>query len=275
MKTVFVLFDSLNRHMLGAYGGTRIPTPNFDRLAERCVTFDRHYVGSMPCIPARRDMLTGRLSFLHRSWGPMEPFDNAFPVQLYQAGVYSHLVTDHYHYWEDGGATYHNRYDSYEFVRGQEGDAVESDGAAALGTAARDVPRAPVRHGAAHLSAQEHGQSRIHPRGIRFSVRSGLRPRPGIPRTEPRRRKLVPADRDLRPARAVPRPGALQGAVRDRLERADSRLAALRPRRRTAGRMRGTQSQLLRRRLAVRLSARPSCSTTSTVTTCGRTPRWW
>ncbi len=122
MKTVFVLFDSLNRHMLGPYGGRRIPTPNFDRLAGRCVTFDRHYVGSLPCIPARRDILTGRLSFLHRSWGPMEPFDNAFPELLYGAGVYSHLITDHYHYWEDGGATYHNRYDSYEFVRGQEGD---------------------------------------------------------------------------------------------------------------------------------------------------------
>lgn len=122
MKTVFVLFDSLNRHMLGAYGGKRIPTPNFDRLAARSVTFDRHYVGSLPCMPARRDMLTGRLTFLHRSWGPLEPFDNAFPEILHQAGIYSHLVTDHFHYWEDGGATYHNRYDSYEFVRGQEGD---------------------------------------------------------------------------------------------------------------------------------------------------------
>jgi hypothetical protein len=27
MKAVFVLFDSLNRHMLGPYGGTRVPTP--------------------------------------------------------------------------------------------------------------------------------------------------------------------------------------------------------------------------------------------------------
>jgi arylsulfatase A-like enzyme len=122
MKAVFVLFDSLNRHMLGAYGGTRIPTPNFDRLARRTMTFDSHYVGSLPCMPARRDMLTGRLTFLHRSWGPLEPFDNAFPELLHKAGVYSHLVTDHFHYWEDGGATYHNRYDSYEFVRGQEGD---------------------------------------------------------------------------------------------------------------------------------------------------------
>jgi arylsulfatase A-like enzyme len=122
MKAVFVLFDSLNRHMLGAYGGTRIPTPNFDRLARRAVTFDRHYVGSLPCMPARRDMQSGRLTFLHRSWGPLEPFDNSFPELLFKAGIYSHLVTDHFHYFEDGGATYHTKYDSFEFVRGQEGD---------------------------------------------------------------------------------------------------------------------------------------------------------
>ena len=67
-------------------------------------------------------LLTGRLTFLHRSWGPLEPFDNAFPELLRATGVYTHLVTDHYHYWEDGGATYHNRYDTFEFVRGQESD---------------------------------------------------------------------------------------------------------------------------------------------------------
>jgi arylsulfatase A-like enzyme len=122
MKAVFVLFDSLNRHLLSPYGASRIPTPNFARLAERSATFERHYVGSLPCMPARRDMQTGRLSFLHRSWGPLEPFDNSFPEQLHTVGVYSHLVTDHFHYFEDGGATYHTRYDSFEFVRGQEGD---------------------------------------------------------------------------------------------------------------------------------------------------------
>ena len=122
MKLVFALFDSLNRRSLEAYGAQTIKTPNFRRLAERCVTFDTHYVGSLPCMPARRDMQTGRLSFLHRSWGPLEPFDNAFPELLYQAGIYSHLISDHYHYWEDGGLTYHSRYDTYEFVRGQERD---------------------------------------------------------------------------------------------------------------------------------------------------------
>ena len=122
MKVIFVLFDSLNRRSLECYGGTAVRTPNFQRLAQRCVTFDNHYVGSLPCMPARRDMHTGRLSFLHRSWGPLEPFDNSFAEILHKRGVYSHLVSDHYHYWEDGGATYHNRYDTFEFVRGQERD---------------------------------------------------------------------------------------------------------------------------------------------------------
>lgn len=122
MKVIFVLFDSLNRRSLQCYGGSAVRTPNFLRLAQRCVTFDNHYVGSLPCMPARRDMHTGRLSFLHRSWGPLEPFDNSFAEILHRRGVYSHLVSDHYHYWEDGGATYHNRYDTFEFVRGQERD---------------------------------------------------------------------------------------------------------------------------------------------------------
>jgi len=73
-------------------------------------------------MPARRDLMTGRLGFMHRSWGPLEPYDDAFPQILRDNGIYSHLATDHYHYFEDGGATYHNRYHSYDFIRGQEFD---------------------------------------------------------------------------------------------------------------------------------------------------------
>jgi arylsulfatase A-like enzyme len=122
MKAVFVLFDSLNRLALGCYGGSWIKTPNFDRFARRAVTFDRHYVGSLPCMPARRDMHTGRLNFMHRSWGPLEPFDNSLPQVLQENGIHAHLVSDHLHYFEDGGATYHTRYSTWEFVRGQEYD---------------------------------------------------------------------------------------------------------------------------------------------------------
>ena len=122
MKVVFVLFDSLNRSAISPYAGGAVTTPNFARLAQRAVTFDKHYVGSMPCMPARRDMHTGRLNFLHRNWGPLEPFDNSLPQLLRSSGTYAHMITDHYHYFHDGGATYHNRFSSYEFVRGQSTD---------------------------------------------------------------------------------------------------------------------------------------------------------
>lgn len=122
MRAVFVLFDSLNRLALGCYGGTAVPTPNFDRFAAQALTFDNHYVGSLPCMPARRDLHTGRLNFMHRSWGPLEPFDNSMPELLKKGGIHTHLLTDHFHYFEDGGATYHSRYSTWDFVRGQEYD---------------------------------------------------------------------------------------------------------------------------------------------------------
>ncbi|MEZ5276073.1 MAG: sulfatase [Opitutaceae bacterium] len=122
MKTIMVMFDSLNRHMLPPYGCDWVHAPNFRRLAERTVTFDRSYVCSMPCMPARRDLHTGRPNFLHRSWGPIEPFDDSVPEILKANGVHTHLVTDHYHYFEEGAGNYHTRYSTWEFFRGQEGD---------------------------------------------------------------------------------------------------------------------------------------------------------
>jgi arylsulfatase A-like enzyme len=122
MKAILILFDSLNRHMLAPYGCDWVHTPNFLRLAEHSIKLTQSYVGSMPCMPARRDLHTGRLNFLHNSWGPLEPFDQSLPELLSNAGTYTHLVSDHYHYWEAGGATYHTKYNSWEFIRGQEGD---------------------------------------------------------------------------------------------------------------------------------------------------------
>lgn len=122
MKAIVVMFDTLNRRFLPPYGAQGIHAPNFERLAQRSVQFDNCYGGSMPCMPARREMHTGRYNFLHRGWGPLEPFDDSVPQMLTEAGIYTHLVTDHQHYWLDGGATYHPRFRTFEFFRGQEGD---------------------------------------------------------------------------------------------------------------------------------------------------------
>ncbi|WP_409346017.1 sulfatase [Paenibacillus sp. MBLB4367] len=123
MRAVMLMFDSLNKHMLPNYGCDWIKAPNFERLSERMVTFDRCYAGSLPCMPARRELHTGRYNFLHRSWGPLEPYDISAIELLKKNKVYTHLTTDHTPYFEDGGATYHTKYNSWEFARGQEGDA--------------------------------------------------------------------------------------------------------------------------------------------------------
>ena len=127
MKCVLVMYDTLRRDYLAPYGCAWTITPNFDRLARHSVVFDQSWVGSMPCMPARRELQSGRPNFYHRSWGPMEPFDDSFPEILKNNGIYSHLVSDHQHYWEDGGCTYHNRYSSWQAVRGQEGDRWHAD----------------------------------------------------------------------------------------------------------------------------------------------------
>lgn len=127
MRAIMVMYDTLNRRTLPNYGCTETHMPNFERLGMQSITFDTCYAGSLPCMPARRDLHTGRLNFLHRGWGPIEPFDDSVPEILRQNGIYTHLVSDHDHYWEDGGATYHTRYSSWEIDRGQENDTWKGD----------------------------------------------------------------------------------------------------------------------------------------------------
>ena len=121
-RVVVVMFDTLCEHFLPPYGNEWVKAPNFERLASLTTQFQNFYVGSMPCMPARRELHAGRYNFLHRGWGPLEPYDASMPELLGRAGVHTHKVTDHHHYWEDGGSTYHQRFTTFDFVRGQEGD---------------------------------------------------------------------------------------------------------------------------------------------------------
>ena len=150
MNVILILCDTLRRDHCGPYHGGRplsqvtgdgqpdwvVPTPNIDRLAERGTVFENAYCGSHPCMPARRDIYTGRLEFLWRGWGPLEDDDLDLPRQvsgppnqsLSRASVkVSYLVTDHFHLWEQGAGNYHMGYSGFEFIRGMEADAYLTD----------------------------------------------------------------------------------------------------------------------------------------------------
>ncbi|NLG50199.1 MAG: sulfatase [Chloroflexi bacterium] len=167
MKAIMVMYDSLNRRYLPCYGNTWVQAPNFERLAERSVVFDNAYVGSMPCMPARRELHTGRYNLLHRSWGPLEPFDDSMPELLRQHGVHTHLVSDHQHYWEDGGCTYHQRYTTWSIVRGQEGDhwKAEVGETSAMNTDLRPQDRVNRRY---MTREEDQPQSKTFAEGLEF-----------------------------------------------------------------------------------------------------------
>lgn len=121
-NAVVVLLDSLNRHMLGCYGGTEFETPNIDRFAAGAIRFDNHFVGSLPCMPARHDILVGALDFLWRPWGSIELWEEPLTAALRGAGVTTMLISDHPHLFETGGENYHTDFRAWDYVRGHEND---------------------------------------------------------------------------------------------------------------------------------------------------------
>lgn len=155
MRAIMVMFDTLTRKFLPNYGCGWTNLPNFKRLEQNCTRFDNFYGGSLPCMPARREHHTGKYNFLRRSWGPLEPFDRSGIEAMRAAGIYTHLVTDHSHYWEDGGATYHNRYDTWEGFRGQEGDRYVPHDIQA------DIPKDRCGLNKTGLSVNQHYRNRL------------------------------------------------------------------------------------------------------------------
>lgn len=122
MNVLLVLIDSVNRRHLEAYGCQHVSTPNLKAFSERAWRFDNHFVGSLPCMPARREITTGRQDFLVRPWGSLEPFDQRLPETMKERGYINGLVTDHYHYWEDWAHGYLESFQSVEMIRGHELD---------------------------------------------------------------------------------------------------------------------------------------------------------
>ncbi|HUO04699.1 MAG TPA: sulfatase [Candidatus Binataceae bacterium] len=121
-NAIVILLDSLNRHMLGAYGGREFATPILDAFARRAVRFDRHYSGSLPCIPARHDILCGAIDFLWKPWGSIELWERPVTSYLRAAGITAKLVSDHPHLFEVGGENYHTDFTAWDYLRGHEGD---------------------------------------------------------------------------------------------------------------------------------------------------------
>jgi arylsulfatase A-like enzyme len=127
LSVILIQIDSLNRHFLRAYGNDWVRAPNLEWFASRATVFDQHFVGSLPCMPARREIWAGTEEHWWRGWGPLEPWDEPIAYLAGRAGVTSQLITDHYHLFEWGSSNYPYDFTGYDFVRGHEHDNWRTD----------------------------------------------------------------------------------------------------------------------------------------------------
>jgi arylsulfatase A-like enzyme len=136
-KVILLLLDTLRYDAMGfnkdrvetplldtlANKEEEVITPHLDKLAEEGVVFDNAYLGSYPCIPARRDVWTGNFEFPFRGWGPLEYGDKDLGRVITRKNeITSMLITDHYHLFEEGADNYHRSFSGYDSIRGQEYD---------------------------------------------------------------------------------------------------------------------------------------------------------
>lgn len=140
---ICIISDTLRRDYIGCYGNNDIYTPSFDAFAKESVIFNRAYPESLPTIPVRRALHTGRRAYPFRNykplnwlgvyqagWQPMDDHEDTLAENLVDVGYYTGFVSDVPHTFEPG-MNFTRGFLQWEFVRGQLKDRWRSPAVAA------------------------------------------------------------------------------------------------------------------------------------------------
>ena len=136
MNFVVVVSDTLRRDHVSCYddqpeqwasgGRWRVETPNIDRLARIGARFDNYYISSFPTVLNRHEMLTGLPVFTYHEWAPLPADEVTLPEYLAEGDYRSMLVADTPHIFRQG-FNYSRGFTGFDWVRGQENDAILMD----------------------------------------------------------------------------------------------------------------------------------------------------
>ena len=118
MNVIVIVSDTFRRDHLGAYGNPRIHTPHLDRFASESVVFDGHHVGSFPTMPARADLMTGRLSCAFMTWEPLPKELPTVAEAFKSAGYLTTAIVDTPFYIRNGFG-YDRGFHDFFWIRGQ------------------------------------------------------------------------------------------------------------------------------------------------------------
>ncbi len=142
MNIILLVFDSLRKDCVGCYGQPpwgKVHTPHLDALAKESLVMDAMYPESLPTLPTRRALYTGRRVYpFHNSdfrlkgdfvgapgWGPIPEDQPTLAEILQEKGYRTALVSDVYHQFKPS-KNYWRGFDQWMFLRGQETDKYRS-----------------------------------------------------------------------------------------------------------------------------------------------------
>lgn len=138
VNIVLVIIDTLRQDHVGAYGNEWIITPHLDSFAKESVLFTRCYPESLPTLPVRRALFTGKRVYPfhgHKDykgdfsgapgWGPIPEEQDTISEILNEQGYRTSFITDTYHYFKPS-KNFHRGFDEWDWIRGQEMDPYKS-----------------------------------------------------------------------------------------------------------------------------------------------------
>ncbi len=138
MNCVLIIVDSWRKDHCGCYGNEWIHTPNLDALAAESVLLTRAYPESLPTLPVRRALQTGKrvYPFWKHSrqkgdfdgaagWGPVDEDLDTMAELLQAQGYHTAFFTDTYHQFKPS-KNFHRGFDEWQWIRGQETDPYRS-----------------------------------------------------------------------------------------------------------------------------------------------------
>ncbi len=142
MNIILVIFDSLRKDCVGAYGSPpwgKVHTPHFDAFAKESLVMTQAFPESLPTLPARRAIYTGRRVYPFYNgdfrlkgdfvgaagWGPIPEDQSTLAEVLREAGYRTGLIADVYHMFKPS-KNFWRGFDQWTFLRGQETDPARS-----------------------------------------------------------------------------------------------------------------------------------------------------
>jgi len=143
VNAILIVLDTLRQDHVGAYGNDWIITPNLDQFAKESVKFTRMYPDSLPTLPARKAIYTGRRVFPFNEdkkgitkasrgdfiadalgapgWSNISDSHDTLSERFNRKKYVTALFSDIYHQSKPG-YNYQRGFDQWEWIRGQEED---------------------------------------------------------------------------------------------------------------------------------------------------------